>query len=310
MEKTYRILIVDDKLDVLDKIKDLIKPTFKLLDDVWKIEIFTLHVEVIVDSAGNYSIKKEVFTKLGEISKKPFDLLFLDFGYRKSGDVSNLLETIKQQFGESFSFADLEKYVLNPRNLVEDGLKVLNQKHNKNYFSSFNNNFVNHKKNIYIYTYIPSEWRRYVQNTTIRENITKRTFPKAKNIELIDTRKEIFNDTEFDNIFKNNKRYYSFIISKFLEQIIHLEISKESILKSRFIKVKRTSRVIGLLVLFGAFIGATSEFFGDLIVEFFKADQILVGVVLIIFTLILILLGGRLLVYLLEKGLKNLLSDE
>ncbi len=307
MTKKYRVLIVDDKSNVLENTKELIRPDFKLLDENWKIEISTLHVKVNGDDEKEtYFIEEKTFIELGKISQEPFDLLLLDFGFRKPD--SDIFEKIKNRYGDNFGFSELEGFIFNPRNLVEDGIKSLNRKYNKKYFHSFQKNFVNHKKNIYIYTFIPEKWRKYVQNSTLRENITKRTFPNAKSIELIDTRKEIFNDTEFESL--KSERYYSFIISKFLEQIIQLEIAKESILKSRFIKVKRTSKVIGLLVLFGAFIGASSEFFGDLIVEFFKADQILVGIVLIIFTLILILIGGRLLVYLLEKGLKNLLSDE
>lgn len=313
MKNIYRVLLIDDKPTVLENAKDLIKPTFKLLDEEWKIEIFALHVKIDgEDEKENFFISEETFIELGEISKKPFDLFLLDFGYRKQG--SDILTMLKENYENDYSSFNLEKFLFNPKNLVEDGAKILNRKHNKTLFNSFQDNFINHKKNIYIYTYIPDDWSKYVQNSTIRENITKRIFPYAKNIELIDTRKELFNNSDFDyinsNNDKNSKKYYPYIISKFLEKIIHIEISKESIRISKFIKVRRTSKVIGLLVFFAAIIGAFSEFFGTLIVDSFKTGQILTGIVFILFVLCFILFGGRLLVFLLEKGLKNLLYDE
>lgn len=305
--KKYRVLIVDDKLNVLENAKELIRPEFNLLNERWNIEIETLHVKVNGDDTEEkYFIEEQTFLNLGKVSDKPFDLLLLDFGFRKPD--SDIFEKIKKRYGDNFGFSELEGFIFNPRNLVEEGLKVLNRKHLKKGFLAFQNNFVNHKGTIFIYTFIPEKWRKYVQNSTLRENITKRTFPNAKSIELIDTRKEIFNDTEFESL--KSERYYSFIISKFLEQVVQLEIAKESISKAKYIKVQRTSKVIGLIVLFGAFIGASSEFFGDLIVGFFKSNQIIVGIVFVLFTLLLILFGGKLLVYLLEKGLKKLLSDE
>ncbi|MFC0878804.1 hypothetical protein ACE01N_19570 [Saccharicrinis sp. FJH2] len=307
--ETYNVLIVDDKEPILKYAKDAIRPELTLEGEKYLIDVSTLHVSIGGDDNNeSFFIEEETFQKLGELSNKSYDIIFLDFGFVKPK--CDILNVLKSKFGDSFGISELEGYVFNPRNLVEQGIKVLNRKHNKKVYTNFIENFVNHKKNIIIYTYISSEWSKYVQNTTLRENITKRTFPQAKNIDLIDTRSEIFDNSKFDSIKKEFPQYYDYIVSKFLENIIHLEISKESIEKAKYIKVKKTTKVLAFLIVFGALIGASTEFFGQLIFKAFEENQYILAISLIVLTIIGILTAGRLLIYLLEKKLTDLIKNE
>ncbi len=307
--KTYNVLIIDDKEPILRHAKDAIQPELTLEGEKYVIDVSTLHVAVGGDDNNeSFFIEEETFQKLGELSNKSFDIIFLDFGFVKPN--CDILQILRTKFGDYFGISELEGYVFNPRNLVEQGIKVLNRKHNKNVYANFVENFVNHKKNIIIYTYISSDWSKYVQNTTLRENITKRTFPKARKIDLLDTRSELFDNSKFDYIKEKSPKYYDYLITKFLENIIHLEIAKESIEKAKYIKVKKTTNVLAFLIVFGALIGATTEFFGQLIFKAFADDQFIIAISLILFTIIGIITSGRLLIYLLEKKLSDLLKNE
>jgi hypothetical protein len=117
--------------------------------------------------------------------------------------------------------------------------------------------------------YIEEKRVRLFYNLEQCQDILRRTFNNVdpNRIEMKGTRKEIFNESEFENIRKQNERYYSFILAKYLEQLIKIEITKQKIENAQYIKIKRTSKVIGALVFLGILIGASSEFFGSLIVE-------------------------------------------
>ena len=134
-------------------------------------------------------------------------------------------------------------------------------------------------------------------------------------INPVHTRRELFNDTKFEVVKEKNEGYYIFILAKYLEKIIMLDISNNifcrEISDTTYVKIKRTSTVtiIGLFVLLCSLLGACTQFFGGLILESFQKKELLTAFVFIFFTLFFIILGGRLVLYVIEKILPKWLNN-
>jgi hypothetical protein len=303
--KKYRVLIVDDKKEALDTDETSINTTYHSSDSVWNIEINTVHINVVnqdnQDNQDNqYHIDENSINQLAQLAENPFDLLLLDFGYR-TVDVDYIYSLMK----DGFSLEIFEKHILNPKRLTEEGNKLLST---QKVYNSFYKNFVKHKGNIIVYTYNSEKDRKiFPKISTYCYKVVKAAFTHAANITVIDTRKEIFNGTKFESIKSENEPYYYFILAKYKEQLIRIEIAKKEISIAKYIKIKKTTKIIGLITLFGLLIGAGSEFFGSLIVDLFKNNQTLIASIILIFTLIIILFGGKLLLWLIERSMKNLL---
>ena len=305
----YRVLIIDDRLNNLKTAKDLILSLYQPFDRLWNIEVNTAHI-IINQCDDKYSIDEDSIKNIAKLSIEPFDLLMFDIAYYIEGGSEDIYKQLSQQFDENYTFSVLEKYVFNPKTLVEEGLKQLKNNNNRNLYKWFNKNFVGHKGAIYGFTFIEEKWAKLFYNIEQCRDILIKTFKNAdlNRIEMKGTRKEIFNETEFENIRKNNERYYSFILAKYLEQLIKIEIIKQEVENAKYIKIKRTSKVIGSLIFLGLIIGASSEFFGSLIVELIQKREFLIASVCIGFTMIVIVFGGKTVVHVLEKNIPKLLN--
>ena len=209
----YRVLVVDDKESVLNRIKYEIKPKLVIDDDTWNIKIIPLHVKVNgSDEDEKYSIDENTILELGDYSKKPYDLILLDFGFKKEG--SKILDTLRERYKDNLNIDKLEGKILNPNDLIKTCIEIGAKKHNKELISNINKNFILHRSKILIYTYIHPALKKYVPSSGVRENITSDLFPAASSIELLDTRVELFNDDEFNE--KYDERFYSYLIAKYL----------------------------------------------------------------------------------------------
>jgi len=300
-KKKYRILIVDDNEECLKVVKAIIPRSYK----DWEIDINTVHIQVEKIGEGNYCIATETISEIASLSVQPFDLILMDFGYRHK-DLK--LEDIFTKC-PSRSVTEFEKYMLNPHTLVTQGHKCLDNKS----FQNFYNNFECFNKTIHVYTYNSTKAREFMPTVdSYCENKVKDAFQHAT-VNMLDTRKELFNDAKFEKVKDGNDEYYYFILAKYLKQLIILDISNnifnKEISDARHIKIKQTSTVIGALVLFCSLLGASTQFFGSLIVVFFQTRDFLMAIVFILFTLIIIIFGGTLVLYFIKKILPKLLNN-
>jgi len=306
----YRVLIIDDRLNNLEMARDVILSTYQPFDKIWNIEIEIAHIQVYQDS-DKYHIDKQSIIKIAELSSKPFDLLLFDIAYYLKGGSEKIYEELSSKYDENYSFDILEEYVFNPKTLVKEGCKQLKESHEKDLYKYFNKNFVGHKGGIYGYTFIEEKWKNLFYDLDYCRNMLIKTFPQTdpKRIVMKGTRKEIFNDS-FGHIRTENERYYSFILAKYLEQLINIEITKQEIEAAKYIKIKRTSKVIGSLVFFCVLLGACSEFFGSLIIGLFEKGENLTASIFICFTILGIVLGGKFVLHFIESLMPKLFNDK
>lgn len=303
--KVFRVLIVDDKDIVLNRIKYEITPKLLICGEEWKIEVVTIHVNVQGDdNSEEYYIDDSTISNLEDALKKRFDLLLLDFGYLKKG--SNIIQSTVEKYGDEFSLTKLAGKLLNPADLIENCFESSRRRGTN--IKNIRKNFIGHKSKIIIYTYIPPKTKKYVPSTAVRENITNDLFPKANSIEIIDTSSELFNESEFEDKYDQN--FYSYLVAKLLNKVIQNEISEMIIKKSKYIKVARTTKATGLIVLIGGLLGASSEFIGDLVVSMIANKQITAAVILTLSVFVVIVFLGKFLVSFLEKNLDKLFAIE
>lgn len=227
--KNFRVLVVDDKKNVLDSIKDRIDRIIKFGNEDCNIEIVCLEVE-IHEQGGNYQISETTITELYNLCEEPYDLLLLDFGFVKRGlNTVDEIKRIKGLSDEKTIREIIDKVVLNPSHLVSQSFIF------PKYFKRINKTFIEHEGPIFIYTYIPNQFEQDYTSADVRRNVTNEQFPKAK-ITVIDTRKELFNNGQFDS--KHDSEFYPFIISKFLSKIIHIELLESIVIRTESIKKK------------------------------------------------------------------------
>ena len=220
--------------------KDWVEHNYQVANEEYRVDLLLLHVDVIGEE-NEYQISLKTFEKLYEYCEKPFNLILADFGFVKQG--INTLEELDRlkKLNPKCSVRELiDRIILNPSHIVNENIK------HPQFYKIIEKQFINFKGNLYVYTYIPSKIEREYTSSDVRRNVTNKHFPSAK-ILLIDTRKELFNNSKFDG--KHDGEYYPFLIAKYLSKIIHYEIAeliirKNSEVKYQLLKLKRNNRIV------------------------------------------------------------------
>ncbi len=300
MSSTYKILIVDDKKQVLERIKREIRPRVTVGDQEWRIDIVTIHVQVVEDGSDRYKIARTTLDAFASAAQTAFDLLLIDFGYVKEGSETVIQETIKN-YANEFDFEKLDGILLTPKDIIA----AIYEEKPKG-IRSVINNFINHKDRILVYTYIPPDIRKYVPSSLVRENITLKLFPKAKSIEVFDAAFKLFNDAEFADVYRTD--YYSYLVSRFLENEIRKYIAEDTIKRSSRIRITNTTKAIATIVWVSGSIAAISAYVGSLIVDLIVRTQYIPALTLLVAVSFGVIFLGKYLVAFLEKRFGQLID--
>lgn len=296
----FRVLLVDDKQPVLDAANAWIEHKMIVNQKEITIDLLKLHVDVIVDE-NNYKISEQTFANLNKLCRDTFDIIFMDYGFVKSG--INTEKEVKKYHELNPTFTKqscINKIVLNPSHIVNEIL------YNRKDLKNIKKNFISFNGTIFIYTFIPNSLELYLNNTDVRKNVTDQHFPNAK-IKIIDSRKELFNNSAF--VSKHDPEYYPFLISKYLSKIIHIEIAESLLkdsdeIKKKFENIKINNRLLALSVILPSLLAGV--FIPSLFSSIEKKDYVIslaLLIVLIIFTIVS-KLGTRYFDKLQEKWLK------
>jgi len=287
MNKVFRVLVVDDKRPVLNAMQDWIEHELRIAEEKYKVELLRLHVE-IVEENNKYEISSKTFENLNEFCQKPFNLMLLDFGFHKQGvNAVDELYRMKELNPQKSIRELIDQIILNPSHIVSQSVN-----HHK-FYKKIKKNFIDFSGSLYVYTYLPSKIEREYTPADVRRNVTNKQFPKAS-IEVIDARKELFNNTKFDS--KYDDEFYPFIISKFISKIIHIEIAKlllnqteELRMKAR--RIQKNNKIIALSAILPSVIAGV--FIPSLFSSFEKGDYtiafaFLMTLVVIVFVLTIV----------------------
>jgi len=245
MKKRFRVLIVDDKKPVLDAMRDWIEYEYRIAGEEFKIELLRLHVTVI-KTDGQYEFTSKLFEELHSFCNKSFDLIFLDFGFVQQGvKALDELEKSKVKYPNKTVRELIDTIILNPSHIVNQSERY------PKLYKKIKQYFIDYSNNLYVYTYLPSKIEQEYTSADVRKNITNKQFPKAK-IKIIDTRKELFNNSKFDS--KHDSEFYPFLISKYLSKIIKLEICEFLLNSTKEIRekakqIQKNDKIIALSII-------------------------------------------------------------
>jgi len=282
-QQKIRILILDDISAHLNKIEDVLKSTtYQVSNKNWKIEIIAIKV-VVVEQGGKFSFDTNCIKEIEQASCNPFDLLLLDIGYRHEDlKIDQHLQPMYEKDPQNYySRTWKSKGCLSPDDLVMAS---------KN--SNFKKKFVGHKNSIFGYTYIPSGKEHLFYTVEKCKDLLTEAFPNAR-IEMKGTREELFRN--FPEVI-NEKEFYPYILAKYLEKLIYIEILKKEINNAKHLKIKRTSIAVGILVFICGILGACSEFIGSLIFKLFQEGNFLTAILCVIGFFVSIIICGALIV--------------
>jgi len=220
----FRVLLLDDKENHLNIIKDALHlTTYQVFDKIWTIEIEAVNIIVVKKEDKTFDFDASCIQKIEKASIEPFDLLILDIGYlHKDLKIEEHLRPIFEE--NELEYRSNQKWkqfgALSPDNLV------LVEIHEN---SNFKKNFVGHENSIFGYTYIRHGQEKLFYDEEGCLKMLNKSFRNAalnNNIKLEGTRKKLFyNSPEFEGI--NEKLYYPYILSQYLEKLIHIEIWKK-----------------------------------------------------------------------------------
>jgi len=257
-QQKIRVLILDDISIHLEKIMEVIQPVYQVFEKNWKIDIIPIEV-IVLEKDGNFSFDKSCIKKIEEASSEPFDLLLMDLGYRPS-HLTQMGHILEEKYNENNNHITPKIWkscgLLSPDDLVRGSEN-----------SNFKKNFVEHKKTIFGYTYTPGEWERLFYSIDGCKSMLTSAFPSARYIEAKGTRQELFNNNpKFEKI--KDEEFYPYILAKYLEKLVHIEILKKEITNAKHLKIKRSFKAVGIFIFICGLLGACSEFVGGIVFKF------------------------------------------
>ena len=302
-QQKIRVLILDDISDHLNTIKDFIPSTYQVSGKNWIVEFEAIEI-IVVGQNGSFSFDMSCIQAIEEVSYQPFDLLLLDIGYRHKDLKIEYLQTIYDKNPLGFNSNTWKDYgALSPDDFIK--VKVSDN-------SKFRKHFLEHKNSIFGYTYIPSGREHLFYDEEGCLEILSKAFPIAaenNKIKMEGTRKKLFNNfPEFEGI--NEKKFYPYILAKYIEKLIHIEIMKKEVNNAKYLKIKRSSITAGMLIIICGIIGACSEFIGSLVLNLFEKKDFLLAILCIIGFFGSVITIGALIVQIYKKKLYDLFIDD
>lgn len=274
MRKKFRVLLIDDNAEVLNRLKAIVQRDVKAGNESIKIEVSTLHVRLTTDDGELYKVSEETIRSLGICCEAEFDYIFSDFGYVGDFDKSNALTeelirtrrivTKKDFQGNVLQLLDIKSTFLHMQ------LPELERARIENYF-------FHHRGKILIYTNSPYPYDSYFISTEIpiRINEVKDVFPELSEDPYFILMHEEFPTTpEILEAFKGKdaekKEYFSVLLSNYIDhamQFVALQYMVSQQGKLKFVNVEKAFKFLTKIAIG---LGAVTALFGEVIYHFFE----------------------------------------
>lgn len=261
--ESFSVLVIDDNKEVLRRLHDVVKQAQEYDGRRWKVILYTLYVEII-PKEDKYQISQDTITKLSELLQNDIDLILLDYGYRNKDFT---LHKLLDRFGEEPSLELLKGFLFTAPDLKSrsDELDLKEVGHNLDALFSYTGKII-------VYTYGHPKFAHLEHTPAIKENLVKNLFFHADEVLVLDTRMILFNGNEFDEA-KYDRLYYSFLVAKYLDLVIHNELLQFILSRKKYLSLRRTVKIVGIIAAVGISVGVISEFLGSMIVEFIEKGQ-------------------------------------
>lgn len=274
MRTKFRILLIDDNKEVLDRLKSIVQRDVQAGDFSIKIEVETLHVVLEQADANNYKVTDDTIKSLSYCCNEKFDYIFSDFGFIGSIEKSNqlrtkLLETekrgvIKSDFkGNVLQLSDI-KTAFEQSKLPEVAINKISS------------NFFRHTGKILIYTNSPEPYKNYFESTeiAIRRNEVKDVFNEVvDDVHFILMHEEFGINPEMEKALSNDdakKKYFAIWLSNYIDHEMQFVALQHMVVSQGKLRFKNVEKAFQYLTAIAVGIGAVTAMFGEAIFHFFK----------------------------------------
>lgn len=293
----FRVLVLDDSARVITRISNRIVGSRApgQLDPAVPVQVSCVQV-ALRRQGDNQQNGLEVWTfdenmlgKLTTACPKPPHLILVDYRFADSSVLKVFREeaqtreiTEAELVGKVLTPLDLAIWIRTDPDISEHTRKLLI----RNLFES--------GVPVYLYAYTSREFIRAIGPMDERAQKTAQAFPRSI-IVPIDTRRELYNEDEFDwpnPLSKYDPEFYTYQTSVLLDYVVHKEVLRTLLEDAKYLRISRLAGAVALVTVTGSAIGFAGQWIGSLVGELVKADHlfqaIAVGISLV---LVLFFLG-------------------
>lgn len=275
MKSKFRVLLIDDTKEVLDHLQSILRQDINVGNLSIKINVETLHVTLEQIAGGaDYQITEQTIKDLGIISGEKFDYIFSDFGFvgnRTRGEElrQNLLDK-----GLGVEESDIKGLVLQLRDIKKryDEMCLRNALSNETQ-NRINENFINHKGSILVYTNSPKPFDNYFNSNQkpVRINEVKYVFQQSKKVDFILMHDEFSINHEIESLFPTvdaRKKFYSQLLSKRINSLMQYVALEHIIMSQDKLRISKTDQAFKTLTAWAIGFGAAVAVFGEVLFHF------------------------------------------
>jgi hypothetical protein len=275
MKNKFKVLLIDDNKDVLDRVKGTVQKDIKAGKLMIRVEVETLHVRLRkISETEIYRVDEDTVKRLAQASTEKFDYIFSDFGYVGNKDLAEDLRKRLLTANKGVTKEDIQGNILQ----LIDIKKSFEEFSSDNRINGFQasliiSNFLNHEGDVLVYTNSPKPFDNYFDRVEIkiRENEVKEVFSKAGQIKFILMHDEFAIKPEIEALFTNpdeRKKYFSLLLSTFIDQLMQFAALSHMVISQEKLRLKNTKKAFQRLTKFGIGLGAVVALFGEVIFHF------------------------------------------
>lgn len=311
MTAQFRVLVIDDKVDVLKRLPQRVSLEPRSFEGrTWQIDLRPVAVKLDKLQDGSYQISRGTLEDLSSACAQPPDIILSSYGFVEK-DVSRWLAdaskdgreiTQEDLAGKLLTIPDLARAI---RAFVQD-LTVDSYKRR-----NLGKNFLEIKRKVYLYTYTSGILIRHLGEVSARANLTRKAFPNFE-VDPVNTKDEFYGGTEFDwpNASKYDVQFHSYLVSGLIEHIVQRELLERILLDAKrlkYVRVRRSVLSVGSIVAIGGAIGAGAEWLGSRIVGLATAGNVGLALVIVASVAVIVLLFGVFFPVVFERLMSGLL---
>ncbi len=219
MKQTYRVLVIDDQKEVVDRVSNICLSNFPTeISKNINLEIDTLFIEVVQKTSykEEFEISDKTIENLINLSSKEFSHIFTDFGFVADSDIYDTLplDTVGEIEPKS-----LTNKVFTPVDLIIKTKQYIKQHRNTKSIKNLKQNFLNFAGKLSLYSYWDKRFNKVYHSLGERAFITQNVFPHASFDQLYDIKSLIYDNND---AYRTNQHHDAFLKCTFISSQIIL----------------------------------------------------------------------------------------
>lgn len=282
--KLFRVVAIDDKADNLRRLESLLRGIgLEIGGTRVRVDFKTVHVKLERRDGSAWTISDDVFEELRAASRSPIDLMLVDYIYVDEEEAPAIKSTMQLRPIAKHEVADVIFTPQSLRQWVERRVGTGHTDARRVLRSMFDQ-----ARSVYLHTYTPTNFEQVAGSIEERRREASVVFPNAA-LEVIDTRRLLFNDNELDTTEGKNYRsveYQAYQLGTYFSEVIQKEVLRREYERSRFFRWQRTSTAVAAICAIGASIGFGAEWVGSFLFGFIQqgayASAALLGALLLL----------------------------